>query len=115
MDDEIPQITHPGYVPLDNGLETGGMLNWTHDLPAGQGAKATFEKVIKHFVDFNKSAEPRLLEVGVFAGTSLIEIMKRIPNCRGTAVDRWENYEEIDYSQMKNKSILSKMLNTRNH
>ena len=104
--DEIPPITHPHYVPLNNGLETGGMLNWTHDLPAGQGAKATFEKVIKHFVDFNKSAEPRLLEVGVFAGTSLIEIMKRIPNCRGTAIDRWDNYEEVDYSQMKNKSIL---------
>jgi hypothetical protein len=104
VEDEIPPITHPHYVPLNNGLETGGMLNWTHDLPSGQGAKATFEKVIKHFVDFNKSAEPRLLEVGVFAGTSLVEIMRRIPNCRGTAVDRWDNYEEV--STLKNKSIL---------
>ncbi len=104
VEDEIPPITHPHYVPLDNGLETGGMLNWTHDLPAGQGAKATFEKVIKHFVDFNKKAEPRFLEVGVFAGTSLVEIMKRIPNCRGTAVDRWDNYEEV--STLKNKAIL---------
>ena len=104
VEELIPPITHPHYVPLNNGLETGGMLNWTHDLPSGQGAKATFEKVIKHFVDFNKSAEPRLLEVGVFAGTSLIEIMRRIPNCRGTAVDRWDNYEEV--SNLKNKSIL---------
>jgi predicted O-methyltransferase YrrM len=30
--------------------------------------------------------------------------MKRIPNCRGTAVDRWDNYEEV--STLKNKAIL---------
>jgi predicted O-methyltransferase YrrM len=90
---------------LNNGLETGGMLNWTHDLPSGQDAKATFEKVLKHFVDFNKSAEPRVLEVGVFAGTSLIEIMKRIPNSKGTAVDRWDNYEEINTNEVKNRSV----------
>jgi tetratricopeptide (TPR) repeat protein len=104
--DLIPPITHPSYVPNNNGLETGGMLNWTHDLPSGQGAKAIFEKVLKHFTDFNKSTEPRVLEVGVFAGTSLIEIMKRIPNSRGTAVDRWDNYEEVNFNQMKNKAIL---------
>ena len=105
VDEElIPPVTHPHYVPLNNGLETGGMLNWTHDLPAGQGAKATFEKVIKHFVDFNKKAEPQFLEVGVFAGTSLVEIMRRIPGCQGTAIDRWDNYEEV--SNLKNKSIL---------
>jgi glycosyltransferase involved in cell wall biosynthesis len=104
VEEEIPPVTHPHYVPLDNGLETGGMLNWTHDLPAGQGAKATFEKVIKHFVDFNKKAEPQFLEVGVFAGTSLVEIMRRIPGCQGTAIDRWDNYEEV--SNLKNKSIL---------
>jgi tetratricopeptide (TPR) repeat protein len=102
---DIPPITHPHYVPLNNGLETGGMLNWTHDLPSGQDAKATFEKVLKHFVDFNKSAEPRVLEVGVFAGTSLIEIMKRIPNSKGTAVDRWDNYEEINTNEVKNRSV----------
>ena len=104
VEELIPPVTHPHYVPLDNGLETGGMLNWTHDLPAGQGAKATFEKVIKHFVDFNKKAEPQFLEVGVFAGTSLVEIMRRIPGCQGTAIDRWDNYEEV--SNLKNKSIL---------
>jgi len=106
VDSLIPPITHPGYVPQNNGLETGGMLNWTDDLPMGQGAKATFEKVLKHFVDFNKSPEPRVLEVGVFAGTSLIEIVKRIPNSKATAVDRWDNYEEINVDKMKNREIL---------
>jgi hypothetical protein len=106
VDSLIPPITHPGYVPQNNGLETGGMLNWTDDLPMGQGAKATFEKVIKHFVDFNKSPEPRIMEVGVFAGTSLIEIVKRIPNSKATAVDRWDSYEEINVDKMKNKEIL---------
>ena len=104
--DVIHPITHPNYVPLNNGLETGGMLNWTHDLPTGQGAKATFEKILKHFVDSNKMEEPRILEVGVFAGTSLIEIVKRIPNSKATAIYHWDSYEEINIEQMKNKDIL---------
>jgi predicted O-methyltransferase YrrM len=106
VDSLIPPITHPGYVPKNNGLETGGMLNWTDDLPMGQGAKATFEKVLKHFVDFNKKEEPRVLEVGVFAGTSLIEIVKRIPNSKATAIDRWDSYEEINVDKMQNREIL---------
>ena len=84
----------------------GGMLNWTHDLPAGQGAKATFEKVLRFFVNNNKSVNPRILEVGTYAGTSLIEIIRQIPNSQGTAIDLWESYDEIDENQLINKDIL---------
>ena len=103
---KIPPITHPNYIAKEDGLETGGMLNWTHDLPANQGARETFEKVLKHFVNFNKSLEPRVLEIGVFAGTSLIEIVKQIPNSKAIAIDKWDSYEEINIDQMKNRDIL---------
>jgi len=90
-----------GGPPVD-----GGMLNWTHDLPSGQGARATFEKVLRFFVNNNKSANPKVLEVGTYAGTSLIEIMKQIPNSQGTAIDIWESYDEIDETKVVNKDIL---------
>ena len=90
-----------GEPPVD-----GGMLNWTHDLPSGQGARATFEKVLRFFANNNKSLNPRVLEVGTYAGTSLIEIMKQIPNSHGTAIDLWESYDEIDETKVVNKDIL---------
>jgi predicted O-methyltransferase YrrM/tetratricopeptide (TPR) repeat protein len=98
-----------GGVPKggDGPLVDGGMRNWTHDLPAGQGAKATFEKVLSFFVNNNKSAQPKVLEVGTYAGTSLIEIIKQIPNSQGTAIDLWESYDEIDENNLVNKDMLN--------
>jgi predicted O-methyltransferase YrrM len=46
-----------------------------------------------------KDKEVRVLEIGTYAGTSLINIMERIPNSVGVAIDRWENYEEL-YNSM---------------
>jgi glycosyltransferase involved in cell wall biosynthesis/predicted O-methyltransferase YrrM/tetratricopeptide (TPR) repeat protein len=99
---ETTRGANGGGPPVD-----GGMLNWTHDLPAGQGARATFEKVLRFFVNNNKSANPKVLEVGTYAGTSLIEIIKQIPNSQGTAIDIWESYDEIDEAKLVNKDILN--------
>lgn len=90
----------------NTGLVHGEMLNWTHDVPAGQGAKEMFEKVLRFFVDNNKHTNPKILEVGTYAGTSLIEIIKQIPNSQGTAIDLWENYEEInEVNLVNNKNV----------
>ena len=35
-----------------------------------------------------------ILEVGVYTGVSLIEIVKLIPNSFGTGIDLWNNYNE---------------------
>ena len=101
---QLPSIggANGGTAPVD-----GGMLNWTHDLPAGQGAKAIFEKVLRFFANNNKSANPKVLEVGTYAGTSLIEIIKQIPNSQGTAIDIWESYDEINENKLLNKNILN--------
>jgi predicted O-methyltransferase YrrM/tetratricopeptide (TPR) repeat protein len=74
------------------------MYNWTHDLPAG--ARKYFEEAL----DLVKDRENiNVLEIGTFVGTSLIEIMKRLgPNTKGTAIDRWMNYEEEGIDTLKN-------------
>ena len=72
------------------------MLNWTHDVPLGTNARATFEKVLQ-LISSNKAfTHPRVLEVGTYAGTSLIEIVKQLPNSTGLGVDRWTNYDETN-------------------
>ena len=109
-------------------LEYAGMYNWTHDLPKNTNAKDKFERVIQYFVDKNKqladSCQVQVLEVGTYAGTSLIEIVKRIPNSFGTGVDKWANYNEdnidillnIEQNNIENvfyKNIINSKMNTR--
>ena len=36
----------------------------------------------------------RILEIGVYAGLSLIELVRRIPNSIGVGIDQWKNYDE---------------------
>lgn len=80
---------------LPNKLEYRGMYNWTNDIP--QGSKNVFESVIQHF---NKTHPPlnqgeyNVLEIGTFAGTSLVKIVEMIPGSKGKGIDTWTNYNE---------------------
>lgn len=69
-------------------IETGGMYNWTHDCPIG--TRAPFESMLQRFVD----RRARILEIGTYAGTSLIGMLQRLPDATAVAVDRWGNYDE---------------------
>ncbi len=67
----------------------GGMYNWTHDLP--RGGRSVFEGVLRRFG--GKGA--RVLEIGTYAGTSLIEMLRVVgEDATGIGVDRWKNYSE---------------------
>ena len=44
--------------------------NWTNDLPANTNAKVTFVSILSNFISYND--ECQLLEVGAFAGTSVV-------------------------------------------
>jgi len=79
---------------LTNKIQYVGMYNWVHDLPYGQKAREKFENAIEHFNLNNKNPAPKVLEVGTYAGTSLINIVSRIPNSLGFGIDRWEDYNE---------------------
>jgi predicted O-methyltransferase YrrM len=82
---------------IPNGLfEYKGMYNWTNDLP--QGSKPQYLNVIRYFINnyhkckFEKKID--ILEIGTYTGTSLIEIIKSIPNSFGIGVDLWKSYNE---------------------
>jgi hypothetical protein len=95
-----------------NRLEYRGMFNWFHDLPSGTNAKTRFEKAIEYYLEKNPAKEQNLvLEVGVYTGTSLIEIIRKIPNSYGLGIDRWENYNEdnIDILQNIEKNNIEKV------
>jgi tetratricopeptide (TPR) repeat protein len=87
---------------LQEKLEYKGLYNWTSDLPPGH--KQHFLDAIDYFNNNYakfKTAEPvKVLEIGTYAGISLINIIKLIPNSMGVAIDLWSNYDE-NYSTHK--------------
>jgi len=72
-----------------NGLNYGGMYNWTHDLPPN--TIDIFKNVLMKLKDKEVC---ELLEVGCYAGTSMIKMLELLPNSNGTTIDRWLNYNE---------------------
>jgi predicted O-methyltransferase YrrM len=71
-------------------LNFAEMYNWTYDLPAG--SKIIFTNVLSLFL--NKKAN--VLEIGTFAGTSLISILTMLPDAKGTAIDIWSEEKSAD-------------------
>lgn len=76
-----------------------GMKNWTHDLPTN--SKQIFLGILDYLI--HRKDPIYVLEVGTYAGTSLIAILQHLPNSFGTAVDAWTDYEE--YSTFMGKSV----------
>ena len=72
-------------------LNYADMYNWTNDLPAG--TRVHFEAALaaatkgKHV--------PRILEIGTYAGTSTVEMLRLVPGAVATTIDRWEDYDEF--------------------
>lgn len=96
---------------VKNGLEYMDMYNWTNDIPLGH--KKRFEDAIQHFNsnNQNQNANPQVLEVGTYTGTSLIGIVSKIPNSNGIGIDKWEDYNEEDNPILK--SIQSNKIEER--
>jgi hypothetical protein len=72
-----------------NTLRYVGMYNWAHDLPPG--TKQPMANILTN--TFN-SSHTRILELGTWSGTALIEFMTLIPNSSAVAVDMWVSYTE---------------------
>ena len=80
------------YIEPYSEFEYKGMYNWTNDLPIG--SKDIFLDVIQYFNHYQKE-KIIILEIGSYAGISLIHLVKAIPNSIGYGIDMWENYNEI--------------------
>jgi len=83
----IQNYTIKNIPKTDN--DHGNMLNWTHDVP--QGTRTSFETTLKKL---EKGA--KLLEVGTFVGTGLVEMLNIVPDSTAVVIDPWENYDEHD-------------------
>jgi len=83
---------------LPERLEYKGMYNWTNDLPYGH--RQYFLEAIWYFnnnyAKCKTADQVKVLEIGTYAGISLINIVKLIPNSIGIGVDMWSNYDEND-------------------
>lgn len=69
-----------------------GMYNWVHDLPPGTAEP--MKNIIVNTVGNRPS--PRILELGTWSGTALVEFLRILPNSTAVAVDLWTAYTE-DY------------------
>lgn len=89
---------------LQETLEYKGMYNWTSDIPFN--SKKIFLDVIQYFNDnyykMKNDEVVKILEVGSYTGTSLINIVKHIPNSIGVGIDKWEDYIETNRSSNGN-------------
>ena len=84
------------YIYPNDIYEYKDMFNWTNDLP--QGEKNIFLKNINYFnnnyLKIKLGKKINILEIGTYAGISLIELVKQIPNSYGIGIDMWSNYNE---------------------
>lgn len=68
------------------------MYGWVSDIPTG--SRTLFERIIKdtigHFINH------KILEIGSWAGTSVLGFLKLLPNSTATVIDLWEDYIEHD-------------------
>jgi hypothetical protein len=84
------------YIYPNELYEYKDMYNWMNDLP--QGEKNIFLKNINYFnnnyLKIKLGKKINILEIGTYAGISLIELVKKIPNSYGIGVDMWSNYNE---------------------
>lgn len=95
---------------LKNFLEYRGMYNWTSSFINSTILNTTYLKqfidVINIFNSKNKNPNPKVLEIGTYAGISLMQIVQCIPNSTGIGVDRWLSYNENELlTQVENNQV----------
>jgi predicted O-methyltransferase YrrM len=83
------------------------MYNWTNDAP--YDTKKYFLEAIEYFNKNNQKVlsgqTVKVLEIGTYTGTSLINIIKLIPNSIGYGLDKWSNY--IEYNTNNRVELLN--------
>ena len=103
-------LSNPFKLTINNDfLNYADMYNWTNDLPNNTNAKITFVEILSQFITY-KSCE--ILEIGTFAGTSVIGMLQYLPNAQATTIDPWTNYVEKDRGTEVNTSSLETIEHT---
>jgi GR25 family glycosyltransferase involved in LPS biosynthesis/predicted O-methyltransferase YrrM len=105
--DTLSNPSNPFKLTINNNfLNYADMYNWTNDLPDNTNAKITFVEILSNFITYNKC---NILEIGTFAGTSVIGMLQYLPNSFATTIDPWLSYVEKECATEINTSSLEKM------
>jgi predicted O-methyltransferase YrrM/GR25 family glycosyltransferase involved in LPS biosynthesis len=101
-------LSNPFKLTINNDfLNYADMYNWTNDLPENTNAKLTFVEMLSNFITYNSC---EILEIGTFAGTSVIGMLQYLPNANATTIDPWVSYVEKECATEINTSSLEKIL-----
>ena len=71
------------------------MYNWLQDLPKNVNAKQIFKDILMTF----RNKQCKILEIGTYAGMSVIGMLKYLPDATATTIDTWKNYNEKHENQ----------------
>jgi tetratricopeptide (TPR) repeat protein len=87
------------YLKVNGPYITRGFRNWLDDTPVG--SKVIFEEMLA--LAKRGREDCKILEIGSYIGTTLIGILDRMGNrAIGTAIDRWQDYDEFDNAKHRN-------------
>ena len=92
-----PSVSHKN---IDNRFNYADMYNWTNDLPNNDRFNNSYNdylNILEYIKWKHTDKEINVLEIGTYAGTSIIKILELLPNSKGTVIDSWKNYEENTY------------------
>ena len=91
---------------IDERFNYFNMYNWTNDLPPNSNSYDTYIKILDYTKWKYTNKKINVLEIGTFVGTSIIKILEKLPNSKGTVIDMWENYDEYDNCKTGNKEVI---------
>jgi predicted O-methyltransferase YrrM len=86
---------------ITTGIDYCMMLNWTLDIP--YGTKDNFLQILHEL-----PKKSNILEVGTFAGTSIIQFLKNVVDSTGVVIDSWCDYSE-HFNETNNETVVSKI------
>jgi hypothetical protein len=99
------------YILPNNKLEYKQMYNWTNGLPNKED-KDAFLNIISYFNNNYASKlnrKTKILEIGTYAGISLINIVKLIPNSEAIGIDKWSDYIEPKKNEKNNLEYIESL------
>jgi GR25 family glycosyltransferase involved in LPS biosynthesis/predicted O-methyltransferase YrrM len=100
-------LSNPYKLTINNDfLNYADMYNWTNDLPENTNAKITFVEMLSNFITYKQC---NILEIGTFAGTSVIGMLQYLPNAFATTIDPWISYIEKECGTETNTNALELM------
>ena len=89
--------------------------NGLQNLSRTDEERLSFEMIILYFNSNRTKLESRVLEIGVYTGIRLIELMKMIPGSRSVAIDSWSQERDAEGAFYRNveKAGLSSRIDAR--